>query len=399
MERETAPSPVPDLTDGVVRLRALGEADVGAGARDEWSVVAQCRDPDSIRWTTVPLDYSPAMGEEFLVATRRRWREGTSFTFAIADAGADGFLGSLDLRADLPGTYRIGFGLGPWARGRGLMTRALRLALAWAFAPEELGARQLAWESFVGNWASRKAAWQVGFRGFATVRGLSEQRGAAMDGWIATLRPAELGRPGGRWLTVPTLPVTARDGSAWLLRPWRSPDDDVEVAAVLQAGSDPETQRWLHHLPHPYTETDARDFLATRPEGPATGSALSWTLAAEGGPGVVSLTAFGFDRSYGNPELGWWSNPAVRGRGLVSAAVRVAAQWLLRDAPEGVRTHRVECAVDVGNEASARVALAAGFTEFGRGHAEDPDPAGGFSDCRYFELLRGPAPMRPDMGR
>lgn len=390
--RQDAAVDLPELSDDVVRLRALHTDDVGTGAPGERSVVSQSRDPETTRWTTVPLAYNPELGGRFLADGARGWADGSTFTFAITDAGSDEFLGSLDLRADLMRTYRVGFGLGPWARGRGLMTRALRLALGWAFAADGLAAEQVTWEAFAGNWASRKAAWRVGFRGFATVRGLSEHRGVVTDGWIATLRPAELGHPEGRWLDVPTLPVTTRDGSAWVLRPWRGPDDEAEVAAALRAAGDAVTHRWLRHLPHPYTESDAREFLASRPEGPATGSTLSWTLGpASGGPGVLSLTAFGFDRPYGNPELGWWADPAARGRGLVSAALRRAVGWLLHEAPVGVRTHRLVAQIDAGNHASARVALAAGFTEFGRGHAEDPDPAGGWSDCRYFELLRADA--------
>ena len=386
----------PGLSDGVVRLRALREGDVGTGAPGQRSVVAQCLDPESVRWTSVPLGYTPALGADFVATAALAWATGT--TLAVADATDDSFLGSVDLRPGPPGTFEVGFGLGSWARGRGVMTRALSLLLGWAFrpAPAGLGADLVRWSAHVGNWGSRRVAWKAGFRGFGEVRGLLDHRGVATDAWVATVRADELGHPDGRWLVVPTLPFTARDGSAWVLRPWR--DDEAEVAAVTRACSDPVTQRWLAHLPRGYSPDDARAFLRRAPEGAATGRSVAWAVApvlpttddqaAGSGSATGSLSLFDLDAPYGTPELGWWADPSVRGRGVVAAAVRAGADWALHAAPDGVRTHRLNVQVDAGNHASMRVALAAGFTEFGRGHAEDQDPAGGFSDCRYFELLR-----------
>ena len=44
---------VPTLTDGAVTLRAHAAADL----QRSWE---QCQDPESIRWTTVPVPYSHA---------------------------------------------------------------------------------------------------------------------------------------------------------------------------------------------------------------------------------------------------------------------------------------------------------------------------------------------------
>lgn len=80
----------------------------------------------------------------------------------------------------------MAFGLGPWARGNGLMTRALRLALAWAFA--ELDLKVVHWRATVGNWPARAVAARCGFKVEGTVRGLIAQRGKRYDGWIGSLR-------------------------------------------------------------------------------------------------------------------------------------------------------------------------------------------------------------------
>ena len=95
----------------------------------------------------------------------------------------------MELRFDGLGGAEVGFGLAPWARGRGLMTRALRLALAWGF--EVAGLEVVYWRAQVGNWASRRVAGRCGFRMEGTVRGLLEQRGERRDGWIGSLRRGE----------------------------------------------------------------------------------------------------------------------------------------------------------------------------------------------------------------
>jgi RimJ/RimL family protein N-acetyltransferase len=108
-------------------------------------------------------------------------------SFAI-DVG-DKFAGSLDLRFQEGAWAEVGYGLAPWARGRQVMTRALRLALSWGFG--DLGLRGVQWRAEVGNNASRRVAEKCGFRVEGTVRGLLFHRRQRVDGWIATVLPEE----------------------------------------------------------------------------------------------------------------------------------------------------------------------------------------------------------------
>ena len=80
--------------------------------------------------------------------------------FAVAYQGR--FAGSVELRFDGIGGAEVGFGLAPWARGKGVMTRALRLVLAWGFGLPGIGV--VYWRAQVGNWASRRVAGRCGFR-------------------------------------------------------------------------------------------------------------------------------------------------------------------------------------------------------------------------------------------
>lgn len=172
--------PPAELTDGpdlVLRL-PLPE--------DLADIVAQCRDPEFQRWTTIPVPYNEADAHEFLQRVAEGW-QGNVARFAIVYEGR--FAGTVDLRCDGLGGAEVGFGLAPWARGKGVMTRALRLMLAWGF--DAAGLHVVHWRAQVGNWPSRRVATRCGFRMEGTVRGLLEQRGERRDGWIGSLRRGE----------------------------------------------------------------------------------------------------------------------------------------------------------------------------------------------------------------
>lgn len=172
--------PAPELTGGpdlALRLPRPGDVD---------DIVAQCRDPEFQRWTTVPAPYNQADAHEFLQRVAEGWRANVA-AFAIAYEGR--FAGSANLRFDGLRGADVGFGLAPWARGKGVMTRAVRLMLTWGFERADL--EVVYWRAQVGNWPSRRVAMRCGFRMEGTVRGLLEYRGERRDGWIGSLRCGE----------------------------------------------------------------------------------------------------------------------------------------------------------------------------------------------------------------
>lgn len=148
----------------------------------------QCLDPDMIRFTTVPVPYTRSDADGFLDHMAAGWADGSVAAFAIEVDGR--FAGTLDLRLQEGAWAEVGFGLAPWARGRGVMTRALRLAVDWAFT--ELGLVGVQWRAVVGNEASLGVARGCGFALEGTVRGLLVHRGQRLDGWIGTLLATDL---------------------------------------------------------------------------------------------------------------------------------------------------------------------------------------------------------------
>ena len=172
----------PELRDGTdLLLRRHRLADLDA-------IYEQCQDELTQRFTTIPVPYTRADAREFLDHLAESWTAGTMAGFAIEVDGR--FAGTVDLRLQEGDWAEIGFGLAPWARHRGIMTRSARLALAWGF--RELGLTGVHWLAQVGNGASRRVAVACGFTIEGTVRGLLVYRGRRVDGWVGTVLPDEL---------------------------------------------------------------------------------------------------------------------------------------------------------------------------------------------------------------
>ncbi|MDP9444902.1 MAG: GNAT family N-acetyltransferase [Actinomycetota bacterium] len=348
------PGDVPRLTDGAVTLRAHAGADLAG-------VVEQCTDPESIRWTTVPVPYTAEDGRRWLTETvPAGWRDGTELGFAIEapdEHGVRRFAGSASLRPEGGGVAEVGYGLAAWARGRHVMSRALRLLLDWGF--EQRGLAVVVWRANVGNWASRRVAWAAGFTLDGTVGRLLEQRDERYDAWIGSLRHDDSREPKSRWLDTPVL-----DAGDVVLRPWRDSDVDRIVAGC----SDPDVQRWLAHLPHPYIRESAARFLLSTGEQAAAGSALTWCVADEHADRALgAISVFDLDgRDPGSAETGYWTHPDARGRGVTLRALRrVLAHGFAPESAGGLGLRRLDLTTAAGNTASRRVAEAAGFRPAG----------------------------------
>lgn len=369
--------PVPALTDGVVTLRAHREDDVDA-------VVEQSRDPLSRRWTTVPDPYSRDDARRFVRDVMPGgWASDQEWGFAVEAAGDDGvarYAGTVTLRNEGDGRAEIAYGSHPWARGRGVMGRALELLLAWGFSPAREGGRELdtvIWWAEVGNWASRRLAWRVGFSCDGTVRRWLRNREGPTDAWVGSLFRDDRREPRTPWLEVPRI-----EGEHVRLRLHR-PDD---LDRMREGATDPLTAYWLGRIPDPYTPEMAEDFLLHRSDGMAAGTDLHWMLADSASDallGTVSLMHI----AEGMAEVGYWSHPEARGRGVMTEAVWMACRHAFIEPDDGgLGLHRVYATVAVDNTASRRVLERAGFTETGT-ERRSVIVRDGMHDGAAYELL------------
>jgi RimJ/RimL family protein N-acetyltransferase len=155
--------------------------------RDTEAVTAACQDPESARWTTVPVPYSRADAEFYLLHHQPAgWARGHLAGFAITGPD-DRYVGSIDLRLDTEdaGSAEVGFLVAPWARGQGYATAAVRTICAWGF--DTLGLDRVVWQAHVGNEASRRVAEAAGFTVEGVARSALLQRGERRDGWAGSL--------------------------------------------------------------------------------------------------------------------------------------------------------------------------------------------------------------------
>jgi len=369
-----AATPVPVLDDGVIRLRRHTDDDIDP-------IVAMCRDPEFARWTTVPQPYNRDNAKRFIrEVIPGGWERGDHRGWAIEARGEDRehrYAGNVDVRG-VP-VADIGFGLHPWARGRGVMSRAVRLAAAWAF--EHGGVAAIHWRANVGNLPSWRLAWACGFTFHGTVPRLLAHRDQVVDAWIGSLLPGQEMTPRTRWLLPPVL----RDDRA-VLRPFREDD----VGRIVEACCDPRTRQWLPGLPTPYTDQDARTWLLTQQIQHSLATSLTWCVADPDNDQLLADVAL-FDLGGDDPgcgEVGYWTHPDARGRGVMTQAVRLAVSHAFGSQESGgLGLVRLKLGTADGNAASQHVARQAGFTEVGRHRQEMPLRDGSRVDAVWFDAL------------
>jgi RimJ/RimL family protein N-acetyltransferase len=183
---------------------------------------------------------------------------------------------------------------------------------------------------------------------------------------------------------VPALPFPHLADDAVALRPWRPAD----VPALVRAYADPAMRRFSWR-PEPYTEADARAFLAAQEEDRQAGTAVSVAVVGAtgpvlGGPVLGGASVYDVDPVAGRAAVGYWLTAAARGRGVASRAVRLLAGWAFGQ----LGTARLELTCGPDNVASQRVAERCGFTREGVLRSHVPFQ-GGRRDTVLFSLLPG----------
>jgi ribosomal-protein-alanine N-acetyltransferase len=153
-------------------------------------------------------------------------------------------------------------------------------------------------------------------------------------------------------LSRPPRPAGPLSDGVVSLREWRESD----VPAIVAICDDPEVARFTR-VPSPYTEQDARDFLAGRVMEAET----SFAIVSADDSGEV-LGSMGLrDAGEGRGEVGYLVAAPARGRGVATRALRLLSEWALREG--GLA--RVQLYTRTDNPASQRVAQGAGFRREG----------------------------------
>ncbi|MET0189644.1 MAG: GNAT family N-acetyltransferase [Pseudonocardia sediminis] len=353
MTEIATPVAVPTPTDGVVTLRPHRASDAD-------DLVAWARDPETIAWTSVPVPYDRDDALSRIRAAEAGRRDGSAVAWVIEapdDGGVTRFAGQIDLRTGPPPD--VGFGLSRWARGRGFMTRALRLAADLAF--DDMDLPVLHWSAMAGNWPSWRVAHACGFT-FEGIRTMAvPTRDGLADSWHAVLRP-DPSTPVARRAPVTTWwPVPVLDGDGVRLRP----HSEADLPRIVEACSDPRARHWNATLANPYGLDDARAFVRTVRLQESRGQAVTWAIADPVDDRLLgNVTVFGMDRPYcpGGGEVGYWAHPDARGRGVVTAAVRRVREHAFTPVADGgLGRTRLQLGASWDNAASRHVAERNGF--------------------------------------
>jgi RimJ/RimL family protein N-acetyltransferase len=161
-----------------------------------------------------------------------------------------------------------------------------------------------------------------------------------------------------------TAPVVLRIAAtptapALVLRPWSL----AEAAPLVEVFRDAAMRRWTSHIVE--NETDGTRWVRSQQQSWASGDRFSFAVfeaQPEGLPGRLlgSVVLKGIAPGGPAAEVGYWTAPHARGRGVASRAVEALADWAFGTF-EADGLERLELLHQVDNQASCRVAQKSGF--------------------------------------
>lgn len=132
----------------------------------------------------------------------------------------------------------------------------------------------------------------------------------------------------------------------------------ADIDRITEICQDAELQRWLTSVGPGYERAQAEAFVTEQvPAGWHDETLLTWTVRRPEERsllGLISLSPRG-----PRAEVGFWLAPEARGAGVMSRAVRLAAEYAFDT--EGLDVSVLRWRAMVGNWASRRVAWACGF--------------------------------------
>jgi RimJ/RimL family protein N-acetyltransferase len=193
---------------------------------------------------------------------------------------------------------------------------------------------------------------------------------------------------------VDSLPREPVDGETVRLREPRESDAPL----VIEACSDPKTQRFLPGLPDPYTNDDALWWINEATEAAWAAGGASYAIAdplTDEMVGSIALRLMVEARHQG--EVGYWVAPWARGRGIATDATATITNWAFQHG-----FARIELLTEHENVFSQRVAMAAGYQREGIRRAAGARSEGSRYDLVVFARLwddpPGPTPrLLPDL--
>ena len=171
--------PPPTLTDGVVVLRELRE--------DDRAVSLSTMDDELVHaWLNMPARPRDADFDSLLRVVQEGRATGERIDYAVTEAGVDVALGAVIASRRARDNYEVAYLAGAAGRGRGLMTRAVRLFCDWLFRQ---GIGRLELRTHPDNEPSQRLAERAGFQREGLERRSIWLHGRRQDAIVWSLLP------------------------------------------------------------------------------------------------------------------------------------------------------------------------------------------------------------------
>lgn len=329
--------------------------------------------------------FLPSLSTPFTLAHAERYiAERVEATFAeggalyaVADPATDELLGGIGFDKVVPARRQaeVGYWVGPWARGRGVATAALRALSAHALGH---GLERLELLTHWENPVSHRVALAAGYSREGERRGAEPGRDGEREDMVVFTRLAtDSGDPPPRLL--PDLPGGELTDGVVRLRPFGP--DDVDFLTELRAL--PDVIKTSVPPIAPSREQNRRRCSRAEAQWLAGARAdLVIEDAATGEPtGDIGLF---YDEPFTQQAMiGYSMLPAYRGRGYPTRAAQLLSLWVF--AETGVV--RLIAGADPANLGSQRVLEKAGFHREAYLRKRLPGPDGTRTDDVQFVLL------------
>jgi [ribosomal protein S5]-alanine N-acetyltransferase len=137
---------------------------------------------------------------------------------------------------------------------------------------------------------------------------------------------------------------------------------DEDVPALVRLAGANEIAATTLNIPHPYTNDDARSFLAKANEDFHAGRSVTFAISISPGGELCGAVGLNLADAHMRAELGYWIGVPFWGKGFATEAARAAVAFGF----EALRLHRIYAHHFSGNTASQRVLEKIGMRQEGR---------------------------------
>jgi ribosomal-protein-alanine N-acetyltransferase len=173
--------PPDSITDGVVVLRELREG-------DRVATLSTMRDPLVAEWLNMPVSPGNRDFDALLRVARDGRVSGDRIDYTVTEPGDDISVGAVIASRRHRDNYEIAYLAREEGRGRGLMTRAVRLLCDWLL---EEGVGRIELRTHPDNEASQRLAQRAGFQREGLERASIWLHGKRVDAIVWSLLPTD----------------------------------------------------------------------------------------------------------------------------------------------------------------------------------------------------------------